>query len=110
MRISLETRRTHIAQWRASGLSQAAYCRQEGIRYHRFRSWYAAPPPICIDDILSSKPAFIELPHARTLAASCTPDESVYVKVTLPCGTCLHVHSNNDPQWVGRLAAGLRSC
>jgi hypothetical protein len=109
MNITLEERSNHIAQWRASGLSQAAYCRQESIPYHRFRSWNAAPP-ICIDDILSGESEFIEVPGGRALAPACLPGEATFVNVTLPCGTCLQVYSGNDPQWVGRLAAALRSC
>ena len=29
----------HIAQWQASGLSQASYCRQESLVTHQFRYW-----------------------------------------------------------------------
>lgn len=29
----------HIAQWQASGLSQASYCRQHALPAHRFGYW-----------------------------------------------------------------------
>jgi len=29
----------HIAQWQASGLSQASYCRQQSLRTHQFSYW-----------------------------------------------------------------------
>jgi hypothetical protein len=29
----------HIAQWQASGLSQAGYCRQQTLREHQFSYW-----------------------------------------------------------------------
>ncbi|MGZ8176277.1 MULTISPECIES: IS66 family insertion sequence element accessory protein TnpA [Methylobacter] len=29
----------HIAQWQASGLSQASYCRQQALRTHQFSYW-----------------------------------------------------------------------
>ena len=29
----------HIAQWQASGLSQASYCRQQELLKHQFRYW-----------------------------------------------------------------------
>ena len=31
--------RLHIAQWHASGLSQASYCRQHTLVTHQFRYW-----------------------------------------------------------------------
>lgn len=30
----------HIETWQASGLSQAAYCEQHELIYHRFGYWY----------------------------------------------------------------------
>ena len=29
----------HVAQWRASGQSQAAYCREQQLSVHRLRRW-----------------------------------------------------------------------
>jgi hypothetical protein len=29
-----------IEHWKASGLSQKAYCRQQNLRYHVFHYWY----------------------------------------------------------------------
>jgi len=29
----------HITQWKASGLSQASYCRQQSLVKHQFRYW-----------------------------------------------------------------------
>jgi hypothetical protein len=29
----------HLAQWQVSGLSQASYCRQQGLRTHQFSYW-----------------------------------------------------------------------
>jgi len=29
----------HVANWRQSGLNQAAYCRKQGLNAHRFRWW-----------------------------------------------------------------------
>jgi hypothetical protein len=34
-----EHRRLHIEAWRSSGLSQAAYCRQNGINLTTFTNW-----------------------------------------------------------------------
>jgi len=31
--------RQHVAAWRASGKSQAAYCREHGLGYYRFHYW-----------------------------------------------------------------------
>lgn len=40
MSITPQTERLeHVARWRASGLSMAAYCRQELVPYHRFTYW-----------------------------------------------------------------------
>lgn len=31
--------REHLDTWARSGLSQSAYCRREGVSFHRFRYW-----------------------------------------------------------------------
>jgi len=36
---SPEQRRRHVEQWQQSGLSQRAYCQQQGIKQSTFKNW-----------------------------------------------------------------------
>lgn len=36
---SSETRRIHIEAWQTSGMSQAAYCREQGLNTKTFGNW-----------------------------------------------------------------------
>jgi hypothetical protein len=109
MNFTTEERRNHVSKWRASGLNQAAYCRQEGLLYHRFRSWLQCPP-ITIDDIITSRPEFVEIPKSEALIAACARRESAAITLTLPGGVAVHLQDDCDPQWAARFVAGFRSC
>jgi len=38
-RTTLQDYLTHLEAWEQSGLSKSEYCRQQGIKYHRFLYW-----------------------------------------------------------------------
>jgi len=40
MRSKQEDRQRHIAVWSESGLSRPAYCRESGLKYSTFMSWF----------------------------------------------------------------------
>jgi hypothetical protein len=54
--------REHVESWRKSGLSQANYARQAGIRYHTLRYWqrkFERAQPVC-----ASHPLVVPVPMA----------------------------------------------
>lgn len=38
-------RLAHVELWRSSGISRAAYCRQHGLKYAAFLSWFKLEVP-----------------------------------------------------------------
>lgn len=57
----------HIAQWSASGLSQAEYCRSNKIGLKSFHYWKRK------SNLKSSPPALIELPLPKPLTVPLLP-------------------------------------
>lgn len=91
---TLEQRELHIKGWRASGLSQAAYCRKSGLNAKTFGNWvrryrntHAHHQPV------SMIPATIKV-HASTAGALrlCCPGQHV-----------LELPAEIAPQWLGAL-------
>ncbi|MDT8422087.1 MAG: hypothetical protein RQ754_16790 [Desulfuromonadales bacterium] len=83
-----------LAAWRSSGLSIAAWCRQNAEGYHRFLYWrkrLEAHPP---------KPAgrFVELALGHGRSALCLECNGIY----------LHVERGFDPDLLTELLAVLK--
>lgn len=103
---SLPTTPEHIAQWRVSGLSRAAYCRQHGLVYHTTRWWNRS-----VDASEALPPAasgFIEV--LRPSAVITPPPANGMATVSWPTGATLRIPTGTDPQWIGRLIAAVRPC
>ncbi len=71
MRIDRAERRRfwekHIEKWESSGLSQAEYCRQNGVNIKSFHHWKRRAGHLCC------KPVLVELPLPGTLQPSFSP-------------------------------------
>jgi hypothetical protein len=99
-------RQEHIARWRVSGLSRAAYCRQHGIVYHTTRSWNrSADAP---DPPQPAGSGFIEV--LRPPAVISPLPLGSMATVSWPTGATLRIPTGVDPQWIGRLIAAVRPC
>ena len=98
-------REQHIAQWRASGLSRAAYCRQHGIAYHVFISWTKQSAAIAKDNAPS---AFIEVLRP----SSHVPERQspTVASISFPSGVMMRVVTVTDADWIGQVVAAVRSC
>ena len=96
----------HIARWRDSGLSRAAYCRQHGLVYHTTRRWGR---PVDAPEVpQAGASGFIEVLRP---AAVITPSPSgTMATVSWPTGATLRIPTGVDPQWIGRLIAAVRPC
>jgi hypothetical protein len=70
----------HIAQWQASGLSQASYCRQQTLHTHQFSYWKCKlmsdrkPVPT------ESKTGFARVQVATHVALPASPSLSLYFR------------------------------
>lgn len=84
----------HIETWRASDLSQAAYCRKHGINAKTFGNWlrfYRA-------ERKDSQPAAV-IPV--TIKSTATSTDSL--KLRCSGGQTLELPANVSPQWLGEL-------
>lgn len=98
--------RQQIAQWRASGLSRAAYCREHHIVYHATRSWTKVPDTGSSPSSVSS--GFIEVLRPKTEVSD--PSSPSLASIALPLGAVMRVTVGTDPQWIGRVIAAVKSC
>lgn len=85
-----------VAAYRASGLTQAAYCEQSGVRLTRLQSWLYRPGPPA-----SALPAFLPV----TVREAAGP-----VELRMPSGMVLRFSVGADVEYVGELARSLAAC
>ena len=105
MRTSPSERTAHVALWRESGLSKAAYCRESGISYQSFVSWAREPGAGRVaDPVVDDRPAFVELiddrprdPHGPTLRV-------------LAGGMELCFLGSAQPAWIGAVLRAVAGC
>lgn len=100
--------RKHLGTWRASGVSQAAYCRQHGLAPADFSWW--KHELVRRDNRaakrsqrgIEARPQFVPL----SIAAGQTRSEC---ELLLRNGRRLQIGSGAEPRWVAELAAALES-
>ena len=84
----------HIEAWQASGLSQAAYCRQHGLNpgtfAGRLREYRAGPAP--------AAPALIPIRVEPAPAARAEP-----LILRLTSGHCLELPAAAEPRWLAEV-------
>jgi hypothetical protein len=103
MRRSSKSQRARlVAQWRASGSSQAAFARRHQIHPRTFFDWIRACPAV--------SPAAAPFVPVRVVAAS--PVAPAHgpegVTIILPRGERLEVPAGACAAWVAAIVAGLR--
>lgn len=105
MRYSSMDREAHVALWRESGLSKAAYCRALGVPYPVFVAWTRAMPvPVPVGGDGAGQ-GFVQLAEIPVRGAA--GDGHLRVEVS---GMSLVFSGSADAWWVGRVLSGLRSC
>ena len=85
-----------VAAYRASGLTQAAYCQQSGVQVTRLRSWLYRPEPP-----ESAQPAFLPV----TVREPFGP-----VELRFPSGIVVRFSVGADVEYVAALARSLAAC
>jgi hypothetical protein len=91
-----------VAQWRASGTSQAAFARQHHVHPRTFFDWIRACPPA---PSAAARP-FVPVTVVAPPAPAPTTDGLI---ITLPRGERLDVPTGTAPAWVAAIVAGLRA-
>ena len=106
MAFTNDDRARHVADWRTSGQSRAAFCRGRGLPYHSFLDWIkrAATVP----DVTGTEPAFIEVRRVPGVLADGAG--SAEATVVFACGLSLRIAPGTDPAWIGRVVAAVRVC
>ncbi len=90
----------HLEQWKRSGLSKQAYCREHGLKAASLYRWCAK-----LGDGEKAKPGFIPLRLSSVVA------NGFALKLTLGDGRVLRIGTAVDPVWVAQLVRELeRAC
>ena len=89
--------RGHLAAWRTSGLSQAAYCRQHGLTQNDFSWWKREIGRRAV----AAAPAFVPVSIAHP------PGNSYTFEVSLRSGRVLRFDGRVEPAELGAVVRAL---
>ena len=92
----------HVKAWRGSGLSQADYCRQQGLNSKTFSVWARR----CQQDLsMDNKDAPLEIIPIQVTAT--VPDAPTQTQACMtlrfPCGEELELSTAVSPRWLAEL-------
>ena len=104
-----------IAQWRLSGLTQAAFCARRGIslptfRYHLYkpRRRSGSPHPLATTDAADNTPLFLPVVCSPASQPGLAPSSASPIEVILGDGLRIAVAPGFDPQTLRRVVDALR--
>ena len=89
-----EQKEQHIKAWKASGLSQAAYCREYGLNSKTFGNWLRV-----YRDVQKRNQRTSLIPVAISTTATTSSD----LKLRCSGGHILELSTDVSPQWLGEL-------
>lgn len=90
---SAQAWRQHVETWQASGLTQAAYCQQQGLNPHTFNGWrrrFTATP--------TTSPGVIPIRVSPT-----APAPAAAVVLRLASGHQVELPASTAPAWLAEL-------
>lgn len=100
-----------LAQWRASGLTRAAFCRQRGISYHTLTYWkerLAHPPQARA--VRREQPAGAQFVELAALVPRAHAPEAPRYEIVLANGRRLRLAGGFVEEEVARLLAMVEAC
>ncbi len=97
--------RRKIEEFKASGLSRAAFCRKHHIRAHNLYYWLNRQPS---NDAAPRRFLAVAVDEARTVEAKSLPSIGVEMRITFPDGVTIDCPSGSDFAAVGVLVEFLR--
>ena len=86
----------HVEAWRASGLSQADYCRQQGLNPKTFSAWARRALPL-------DKDAPLEVIAVQVTPSAPTAIADTNVILRLAHGAQLELSTAVSPHWLAEL-------
>lgn len=89
----------HVARWRASGLTRAAYSQQHGIKLNSLIYWVKRGAP------QSGRDVPLTLVPARIAPAA--PQSEAALVLVCPNGSRLHLPASTPAGWLGTLLSAL---
>lgn len=90
----------HLASWRESGLSQAMYCRQQGLSYRRF----------CYRHRVQRRAGGAATPSPAAIPIVVSQVSSSDIQIALPNGLLLRVTSDVEIAPLTMLIKALSAC
>lgn len=114
--------RRHVEAHRRSGLSQAAFCAQRGLRKGTLSFWkwkfarearQAAGPDATSTLPAAATPRFIPIHVAASRApydGQSTTSDDIEIELTLGPGHGLRVRGRVEPAWLVQVLRGLEAC
>jgi len=98
MKIQAQWRR-HVKVWRKSGLSQADYCRQQGLNTKTFSVWVRRVR----DELPLSKDAPLEIIPIQVAPSVPTAPAQAGMMLRFPRGEELELSTAVSPRWLAEL-------
>ena len=89
-------RRHHVKAWHPSGLSQAGYCRQQGINHKTFSRWARL-------ELARDKDAPLEIIPIQIVQSAPTATAEASMMPRLAQGTQLELSTAVSPRWLAEL-------
>jgi len=89
-----QSQQKHIEAWQSSGLSQAAYCREQGLNAKTFGNWLR----IYRNGCAGNQPATLVPVTIKPAALS-----TVSLKLRVSVGHVLEIPVDVSPRWLGEL-------
>ena len=96
----------HVRLWRASGLTQAEYCRIHGLKIHRLTYYKLEDEKRSNAGATSQggKPSHAE---KLFLPVKMTPSAGGSMRVSLDNGVSIEFDHKSDPVWVGKILGSI---
>jgi len=98
MKINAHWRR-HVEAWRESGLSQAVYCRQQGLNHKTFSVWTRRVQV----DLTLDKNAPLGLLPVQVESSASVASTQVSMMLRLAHGAQLELSTDVPPRWLAEL-------
>lgn len=96
----LQKWRQHIEEWRNSGLSQQAFCRDRNLSYHQFHYWRKKLALATVDETPLRSSALVPVTYT-------SPSPDTCLSVHLPSGISLRGIASDNLALVERLLVSL---
>lgn len=93
----------HIEDWKASGISQADFCRQNNLKPSQFTYWKCS-----LAKKTSEKPTFVEVP-ANVYPATQKLSNTACLKLVFESGMTMEVNDGFNPDTLRSIVQTLRS-